>query len=266
MQALIPLLDDPSRAIAYISQLPNLDALFDERLDLRQNILHFVASKGSVPIVNMLAQYPGFRRTLNSRDQYGRTPLAAALVKGHAEFALALLQLGADASLRSGNGMSALHLFAKIPWDPVVCPPILEKLIATSTSVPKISADVSAVNIKGETALHVAAVAGNDNCAQAIIQAGGNLDVPSSDNSDTPLIYAVRARKPSIVAMLVRAGANLNAAGTGGTALEIAHKMGQETAILNLLQKPAAPSVPVGNGANGANAKYPAGTKAAPTP
>ena len=90
------------------------------------------------------------------------------------------------------------------------------------------------MNSKGEAPLHVAAVSGNIPVLQYLVSVGATANVQAA-TGDTPLMYAVRARKPIACAVLVQANSNLALSGPGGSALEIARKM-EVVQILEILE------------------------------
>ncbi|HVK11858.1 MAG TPA: ankyrin repeat domain-containing protein, partial [Gemmataceae bacterium] len=67
-----------------------------------------------------------------------------------------------------------------------------------------------------ETALHIAAFEGSDECVQLLLDAGAAVD-PRTENGKTPLMNAAQAR-PSTVKLLLAAGADPRARDEDGTA------------------------------------------------
>jgi ankyrin repeat protein len=53
---------------------------------------------------------------------------------------------------------------------------------------------------------------GNVEVAQALIQAGANLNVTETHTGRTPLIYAILWRRTQVAEALIQAGADLNIA------------------------------------------------------
>ncbi|XP_046563508.1 ankyrin repeat domain-containing protein 50-like [Haliotis rubra] len=76
--------------------------------DYRDNILHVACIGGHVDMVKyVLSQKVA---DINSRGQYGRTPVMMAAVKGHREVFDLLVREGADVSLVDDDGNNILHV------------------------------------------------------------------------------------------------------------------------------------------------------------
>ena len=112
--------------------------------------------------------------------------------------------------------MTALHFFAKLPWNTHLSERVLQLLLLTCSPF--------LVNTKGEAALHVAAVSGNIPCVEKMIASGADVNITTS-TGDTPIMYALRARKETLVRRLLDFQPNLAIVGMVGTAQEIAQKM-----------------------------------------
>jgi ankyrin repeat protein len=69
--------------------------------------------------------------------------------------------------------------------------------------------------VKHCTALHMAARRGNVEVAEALLDCGANLEAHDS-RGETPLRRAVNCRKISLVALLLKRGADPNSRATGG--------------------------------------------------
>ncbi|KAL6058330.1 Bromodomain-containing protein 3 [Balamuthia mandrillaris] len=72
------------------------------------------------------------------------------------------------------------------------------------------SVDVNGLDEYGETALHYACTAGNNDCTKVLIQKGANVNAENS-NGITPLHHAARLGRQRCVAMLLKHNANVNA-------------------------------------------------------
>jgi ankyrin repeat protein len=70
--------------------------------------------------------------------------------------------------------------------------------------------DINAIDIRGRTALHWAALRGDLTAAEILLDAGAAVDAVDESNS-TPLLYAVSSGTPRILEVLVLRGAKVNA-------------------------------------------------------
>jgi ankyrin repeat protein len=177
---------------------------------------------------------------MNAADNEGITPLHTAARSGGYTVLDRVLSLGAEVTALDKSGMNALHYAAaNINLDNMLL------LLAKNL-------DVNLVNKEGYTPLDIAMYEKNDAVIPAIRKAGGRLndfhykelaeavkakDVQKVDaylkegvypnrSAETPLIIeAVRGGNPGIVEMLIRFGADVNAADEKGeSALDIAIK------------------------------------------
>jgi ankyrin repeat protein len=124
----------------------------------------------------------------------GETPLIRAITTGELRLVRVLLQSGADVSLPCKGPRS---------WTPLMFahdnPPMLRELAAAGADV---NARTTAYSIRspsggmkllpgGETALHLAAVAGNAEAVRVLLQAGAEVEAQAEDGR-APLDYAVQ--------------------------------------------------------------------------
>jgi hypothetical protein len=89
----------------------------------------------------------------------------------------------------------------------------------------------------GKSALSCAVFMGNAKVAQALLEAGADVNI--IDNlGQTPLIYAVSSNYPYIVQLLVDAGARIGTLDgvTGGTAADLAVSLGHHSIVQILLK------------------------------
>ncbi len=111
----------------------------------------------------------------------------------------------------------------------------------------KQAADVNAAQGDGMTALHWAAIKDDAELVQTLLFAGANVRATTRIGSYTPLILAARSGSGSVVAPLLKSGADANdATSNGTTALMLAAASGNTEAVTLL----------IGAGAN-VNAKEP---------
>jgi ankyrin repeat protein len=97
-------------------------------------------------------------------------------------------------------------------------------------------------NHNGDTALIIAAQVGWLDGAQALLDRRAGIDVPNG-NGETPLILAVHRRDLPMVRLLLARGANPKKTDrlTGSSAIDYAKRDARDSAILKLLETPAAP-------------------------
>jgi ankyrin repeat protein len=80
--------------------------------DLHRTPLHIAASTNKLHIIR---QFPLLASAINAQDKFSQTPLQQAVVHGHTNFALALLELGADFLLLDGYGRNILDWAVDYP-------------------------------------------------------------------------------------------------------------------------------------------------------
>lgn len=96
--------------------------------------------------------------------------------------------------------------------------------------------DVNALNAAGESALMLAAIAGDVEACERLIERGARVDKPGW----SPLHYAASGPEPRVVRLLLERGAAIDAeAPNGSTALMMATQHGPEATIELLLARGA---------------------------
>lgn len=96
--------------------------------------------------------------------------------------------------------------------------------------------DVNALNAAGESALMLAAIAGDVEACERLIERGAQVDKPGW----SPLHYAASGPEPRVVRLLLERGAAIDAeAPNGSTALMMAAQHGPEATIELLLARGA---------------------------
>ncbi|KAL7931627.1 ankyrin repeat-containing domain protein [Trichoderma chlorosporum] len=171
---------------------------------------------------------------INTRNEFGRSPLTLACIKGHTAVASVLLDRGADIKLVDNSGNTALY-YATTPNSKSLSEVIIKRAAAALsdfadigdvflrsakhgiTDVARIciasAARVNGVPLKNfrdgdsQTALHLAAREGHDDIISLLWEAGAMLD-EVDDRGQTPLTVAALAGKINIVKMLLEAGAD----------------------------------------------------------
>lgn len=176
--------------------------------------LIIAASRGHIEIVNALL-FAGAE--VNAVNEYEWTALHAAAMDGHTEVVNALIAAGAEVDT-SGNLEDNTPLLAAAAGGH---PEIMAALMVAG-------ADTKAVNVRGETALHLAAMArpsyspGDEDYIStvvlprlaervtALVQAGVDADA-KDDEGRTPLHRAAEMGNAATVQALIDAGAVVNA-------------------------------------------------------
>lgn len=125
------------------------------------------ALRGHLKSVKLLL--PLSKDILNTKDEFGATPVMAALSNRHLEVANYLLDNQADYSTVDENGYTMLHLAARVGDTPMV-----QRLL-------KLGCKGNVMNRYGNTPFHLAVLGGSIKVIEALIAAGFNgIDIPSS--------------------------------------------------------------------------------------
>jgi ankyrin repeat protein len=127
----------------------------------------------------------------NYKDLAGATPFFLAAKSGDVPFMRLLLASGADASIPSKEHITPLMVAAGVGCVPGQwVEPERAVLAAVKMLVDELKADVNAVDVKNETALHGAVCRSADSVIQYLVDKGARLDVKDSDGL-TPLEKAM---------------------------------------------------------------------------
>jgi ankyrin repeat protein len=188
--------------------------------------LHEAASKG-------LAQTVRWRLTegagVDVPDSNGSTALSLAIKEGHIETVKLLLDRGADVEAPSGPlSIKPIHLAAM-----TLNPTMMDTLL-------KYHPDLES-RCNGLTALYYAISAGDDGVVKLLLEAGANAKtrtLSEHGTGESVLHMAVGSFRQSMLPLLIRYGADVNASGTnpaGQTALHIAAQYGNEEALQELI-------------------------------
>jgi len=169
----------------------------------------------------------------SARDGDGYTALGNSVRFGYAPIASLLLEHKADPNATDLSGWTPLMYAA---WSDN---PELIRLLIAHGARHDLTKEAS-----GLTPLSIAAQNGKSKAATALIEAGADINHPVGQGSYTPLMLAVASGSTDIAKALVQKGANVNAKNPGGvTALMIAAAgNGTDNATL-LIQAGADPNV-----------------------
>lgn len=152
---------------------------------------------------------------VNTADRYGRTAFLLAAEYGHLQILDCLERLGADTSCRDREGNAAIHEAARGGYTAM-----LEYLVQ------QLGADINAVNIKGQTPLHLSVLHRKIDTIRAILRLDGNVNAQNA-NGETPLHLACAIASTSIARLLIDHGADPSIRNRRGqNAIQLAREYG----------------------------------------
>ena len=231
--------------VEILEVLHDLGTDFNASPKTKQNALHTAAATGRHELFDALVK---LGLSVNARDKDGNTPLHLATAGGHTDAMQKLIAMGADANIRNTNIETPLYVAAEKGFDagidllvaiprvarevnshanysngftPLMVaahkdfPAIIEKLAA-------VGADMNQTDNRNRNSLYIAAETGNVAAAKKLVRLGadaGKGQLPRGNH--TPLLHNIaRAQFRDMLAVLVGAGADINAAdNSGNTAL-----------------------------------------------
>lgn len=156
--------------------------------------LHHAADLGNLAIMgSLLSERPD---GIDQGDPKGNTPLILAAAKGHALGTLFLIGKGANPSMQSVDGGTALIVSSQYGYLDVV------KVLLSAGAY--MESTTSSLN---STSLHLAAQRGHLEVVRELINAGANTNCRRSDGA-TPLISAATKGHVRIIRELLRAKAD----------------------------------------------------------
>ena len=148
-----------------------------------------------------------------------------AVIRDDVAWLRSLLQQGVDPNSRDPKGYPALTLALR-----------RESPGAFALLLEHPATDVNALNAAGESALMLAAIAGDLESSQRLLARGARVDGPGW----TPIHYAASGPNTRLVELLLSRGASLEAeAPNGTTALMLAAQTGPEATVELLLRRGA---------------------------
>ena len=162
--------------------------------------------------------------TPNSQDAHA---IHRAVRGGKTDLVADLLKRGAPAGAKHDYGATPLHVAVKLGYHKIVA------LLLQN------GAELNGLDGKGRTPLHLAAIYGQFQAAEVLLAAGADVGVVvvTSGYEHWALGFAARMGHISVLKLLVRHGADVNAASSRGlTALHYAAVRNQAAAIVALAE------------------------------
>eukprot|EP00042_Codosiga_hollandica_P048853 m.554570 g.554570 ORF g.554570 m.554570 type:complete len:570 (+) comp57751_c0_seq22:220-1929(+) len=164
-------------------------SLLDAQADLLcgsangDTLLHLAAKKGNVVILRQLLAHEKLRDLINNLSKEGRIAVHYAASGGHIECLQALIDAGANVSLKTLEDDTLLHIAAEGKQS---------KMLRRLLDHPLIRGHLNHQNEDELTPLLVAAVAGSAACFDALFSAGADLSLLPSDGSNVVHLVARR--------------------------------------------------------------------------
>ncbi|MFC1762992.1 ankyrin repeat domain-containing protein [Planctomycetota bacterium] len=182
---------------------------------------HLAAFRGDLDLVK---NFIDEGMDVDTKDEYGWTPLYWACSAGQEAVGKYLLDKGAKADATTEGGGTPLHKAAGTG-----AYRLAELLISKG-------ADVNARANKEKTPLHIAAGAGHSRVVELLVKHGADVNARPDQKSYTPLHLAVGRGHKDVVEILVANGADVNRGRRGQSVLEMAIKNGN-IEIVEFLKK-----------------------------
>jgi len=135
---------------------------------------------------------------LSAHSGFAASPLADAMMAQDFTTATALLA-DVDINEAQGDGSTALHW--AVYWQQHA---LVKQLLEQG-------ADVAALTLLGATPLYLAAVNGDADMLQILLDAGADAKATVLENNETPLMFAARSGSTAAVQVLLDAGADIEA-------------------------------------------------------
>ncbi|XP_008191884.3 uncharacterized protein LOC100142051 [Tribolium castaneum] len=205
---------------------------YDEVIDLFEDLpfirmkvndftlLHLAVECEQEKYLRRLLQVPGYQKTIDKKDKFGRTPLYLACQLGLYKIVELLIESGANV-----NYSTPLHIACLHAHDNIV------KLLL------KAGTDINATDSYNITPLHTASWNGHHTTVQ-ILTANKNVEIDvQTSGGCTPLYVAARNKHDRVVELLIEAKANVNLAQKENvTPLMIASQEGHQENVKLLIQ------------------------------
>ncbi|KAK8576161.1 hypothetical protein V6N13_090638 [Hibiscus sabdariffa] len=193
----------------------------------KRGAIHFAAREGKTEVCKFLLEE--LKLDVDTRDEDGETPLLHAARQGHTLTAKYLLEHGANPTIPSDLGATALHHSAGIGNIE-----LLKHMLAMGVEV----------DSQSDAGTPLVWAAGHDqhDAVKVLLEHNANPNAETEDNV-TPLLSAVAAGSLSCLDLLIQAGAKVNITAGGATPLHIAADHGNPELINSLLKAGADPNV-----------------------
>ena len=194
---------------------------------------------------------------INALDQRDRTPLHYAAIHGQENIARLLLEAGAKSDLLDEAGASAGHLAVQSGEEDTVkvfieknqCQqldsqkrkPLMWAVALERVSVVKllVTCDPDTRDKMGYSALHITVSNNVLSCIQPLLGLGANINLPNNEG-ETPVMLASKLGQEDILALLLKAGADIDHVDVGGGGcLHLASGPGHVSCLTILLKKGA---------------------------
>ncbi|XP_010278142.1 PREDICTED: uncharacterized protein LOC104612428 [Nelumbo nucifera] len=193
----------------------------------KRGAIHFAAREGKTEICKYLLEE--LKLDVDTKDEDGETPLLHAARQGHTAIAKYLVEHGADPSISSDLGATALHQAAGTGNIE-----LLRLLLSKGV-------DINSQSDAG-TPLIWAAGHGQQDSVKVLLEHHADPNA-ETDDGITPLLSSVAAGSLSCLELLIQGGANANISAGGATPMHIAADNGSPYIINCLLKAGADPNV-----------------------
>jgi len=151
--------------------------------------MHIAADQDHLGVVPILLEE--YRASVNSRDEYGSTPLLNAVRRGYESMVKLLLEKGAEANINDSNGLSAIHYAIR-----------LENGISLCELLRQEGVNFQHQDNLGNTALHTAITynLGIDKI-QYLLDKGTNTNIRNKQGN-TPLLVSILSENKEAIELL----------------------------------------------------------------
>ena len=184
------------------------------------SVLHCAAEAGQCESIRYLLD-SGVN--IDLRDDFGRTPLHCATDQRHIFAIELLLDRGADPNARDHEGIMLIHDAAQTGDER-----LMRRLLRDER------VDISATTVRGQTALHCAAIGGHAKIVCMLLDVGVEIDAKDGGRGSALHLAASWGRE-DVVRLLAQAGANVNAQSDHESSQELLLEHGAEKGVFGYL-------------------------------